>query len=972
MFQPFPSRLGCAPKSKARSTKKNKARVRRAQLHLETLENRIVPSNVPVGLFSNEPTLTVNPFNGSNVVVANYNQGVESLKISNDSGATFPITVHAVGSFFEGDDSLAFDAQGRLFWDYIDNGSVRVQQVDSTTGALVGSAVTVSSVGNLDKPWIAADHNPSSPYANNLYVAWTVFTGFSTSPVRFARSTNNGATWTTLPADISGPTEGFTWPPEVNVASNGDVWVAWHTNTIGDGTNGGVVMRQSTDGGATFGPEIIPFPGGTADTQLNSGSAEYSPPVPPRIYKFKGWLQGSVQPRILPDPARPGNIYVVSVNNPNHSYATDGSPTGDPSDIVIARSTDNGATWTQSTIGTPNDGILEIMPAAAIDQNGNIAVTWYQDLRPLTNPQGDWMLGLFATGSTDGGVSFSPAFQLTDTTNAFDPDLNAPDRFGNQTLRIGEYNGVALVNGTAYAVWTGNEPTGQRRQATYFDKFTVQPPAGPAVVFQTPAQAVGHINTLRVTFDEVIDVNSFTPAQIPSFTDPAGNPITVNSVTSVAGSGDTQFDISFPDQTLLGNYTMVIGPHIMDTLGNEMDQDGDGAPVGQTPSDQYVAQFSVHALRVLASAPSGITQGVVDHVRVTFNEAVDPTTFTTGSIVSFNGPSGAITPTGVSATDATNTVFDVSFAPQNAPGNYTMVLSETIQDTFGNQMDQNDNFIPGENPGDRYTAQFTIILELLQNGGFETGTFSGWTQSGNTGATGVGTGTVHNGTYAAFLGPVGSEGFLAQTFPTTAGASYTLDYWLQHDGGSPSSFHAMINGVDIPASVLNNPPAFGYTEYTFTFTATGSTTELKFGFREDPTYFHLDDVSVQPTPAPVPPGGGGGSGLAFVTPSSLGDTGVAQRPTRFSTVGAGAAVPGALTTDLFGGFATLLHSSSAKGETFGTVPELPQTRIVDWLFASHQEIAGAAGFAPRPLAPADAPDWMDPFAEPTGTDGWPL
>ena len=43
-------------------------------------------------------------------------------------------------------------------------------------------------------------------------------------------------------------------------------------------------------------------------------------------------------------------------------------------------------------------------------------------------------------------------------------------------LRIGEYNGVSLVNGTAYMVWTGNEMTGAQRQETYFDTFVIQAP----------------------------------------------------------------------------------------------------------------------------------------------------------------------------------------------------------------------------------------------------------------------------------------------------------------------------------------------------------------------------------------------------------------------------------------------------------------------------------------------------------------
>jgi hypothetical protein len=281
MSRPFLSRLGCAPKSKARNTKKNEARVRRPQLHVEALESRIVLSNIPVGLFSNEPTIAVNPFNGNNVVAADYNQGAETLKISNDGGASFPITTNAVPASHDGDDSLAFDSAGRLFWSYLQSPgvSVVVQQVNPTTGALIGSPVNAASgTTNNDKAWLAADHNPASPFKDNLYIVWNDFGLDPNAPIKFARSTNHGASWTVMSGTMSGPSEGFTWPSEVAVGPNGDVWAAWHVNTIGNGTNGGIRMRRSTDGGATFGPEITPFPGGTADTQLNSGSFEYGPP----------------------------------------------------------------------------------------------------------------------------------------------------------------------------------------------------------------------------------------------------------------------------------------------------------------------------------------------------------------------------------------------------------------------------------------------------------------------------------------------------------------------------------------------------------------------------------------------------------------------------------------------------------------------------------------------------------------------
>src|SRR5262245_36832539 len=280
-------------------------------------------ANQAVGLTGNEPTIAVNPLNANNVVIAQFNQGVQSLKISLDGGATFPVQGNAVlpagQTGFNGDDALAFDAQGRLFWTYLTAGSPRGAvslQLNPTTGAVVGGPTLVAT-GNLDKEWVAADRNPSSPFANNLYVVWSDL-GLTNGPIRFARSTNQGATWTTLAGNISGAGEGFTWPPEVTAAPNGDVWVAWHTNN--GATNGDIRMRRSTDGGLTFGAEIIPFPAGTAATTANSATG-----VANKISGLHVWLQGSMQPRVLVDPVRPGNIYVVSVDDPD-TFTTTNDP----------------------------------------------------------------------------------------------------------------------------------------------------------------------------------------------------------------------------------------------------------------------------------------------------------------------------------------------------------------------------------------------------------------------------------------------------------------------------------------------------------------------------------------------------------------------------------------------------------------------------------------------------------------------
>ena len=74
--------------------------------------------------------------------------------------------------------------------------------------------------------------------------------------------------------------------------------------------------------------------------------------------------------------------------------------------MVIARSLDNGLTWTRTTVPDGAAGTLQIFPNAAIDEFGNIVVTWYDNRRGLANANGHFLLDTFATYSTDGGVTW--------------------------------------------------------------------------------------------------------------------------------------------------------------------------------------------------------------------------------------------------------------------------------------------------------------------------------------------------------------------------------------------------------------------------------------------------------------------------------------------------------------------------------------------------------------------------------------
>ena len=147
-------------------------------------------------------------------------------------------------------------------------------------------------------------------------------------------------------------------------------------------------------------------------------------------------------------------------------------------------------------------------------------------------------------------------------------------------------------------------------------------------------------------------------------------------------------------------------------------------------------------------------------------------------------------------------------------------------------------------------CQFTLQVQqtLLQNGGFETGNFSGWTESGNTGSTRDLAVTraplyVYSGQWGARLGPPGSLGYLSQTIPTSPGQACLLSLWLNSpDGATPNEFLVAWNGGTLFDGV--NLGAIGWTNLQFAVTATGSSSVLEFGFRDDSSFFGLDDISL--------------------------------------------------------------------------------------------------------------------------------
>jgi hypothetical protein len=117
---------------------------------------------------------------------------------------------------------------------------------------------------------------------------------------------------------------------------------------------------------------------------------------------------------------------------------------------------------------------------------------------------------------------------------------------------------------------------------------------------------------------------------------------------------------------------------------------------------------------------------------------------------------------------------------------------------------------------------------LVLNCGFETGNFTDWTLSGNTGSTSVDAGSQghpNSGSYDASLGPMASDGFLSQALNTVASEPYTFSFYMASDGGTPNAFSAFWDGT--PEMSCTNCPGSGaisYSLYFFSVVGTGSDT----------------------------------------------------------------------------------------------------------------------------------------------------
>ena len=510
-----------------------------------------------------ETTLAVS---GNNVLVAYQDSFTLTLNppqydgfsTSTDQGQTFTdggkLPHSQYGDF--GEPSLAVDNQtGRVYLATLSGGPLEVWRSDDNLQTFL--PLTAVPLGSCDKDSLAVDNFPG-PGQGNVYLVAHV-TGANV--IDLFHSTDAGATFgPTGGAQVAAGGANPVTGPWVVVGPDHAVYVFWF-----DGSSPQTIkMRKSTDQGQTFGPAV------TVTTLRTTGA---SGDLGLGGFRSNAFPQAAVNP----------------VTNQLYLVYDDKGQGADRADVYFQESDDGGATWSPAVrVVDDTSGADQWQPTIAVTPDGTkVGVFWY-DRR--VDPA-HFLIDRFGSIGqvTADGVAFGPNFRITDTSFApeFGHDPLLPSNY------MGDHDQAVADNNNFYVTWGDNRLPSQGHAGHSADvRFARIPAAGPSVLgLVSNTKPRKPATSVRITFDEPINPDTFAPDQVVSFTDPEGNPIVVNGVSPVDGSNDTQFDVSFDTQYLVGTYTMTIGPNILDCYGNPMAQPFTGTFTIQARGGHHQGNF---------------------------------------------------------------------------------------------------------------------------------------------------------------------------------------------------------------------------------------------------------------------------------------------------------------------------------------------------------------------------------------------
>jgi hypothetical protein len=256
--------------------------------------------------------------------------------------------------------------------------------------------VTFNSRRNFDDKYYIAIDRSAGAFANRIYVSWD--RNISNNQVlEMSFSSNRGATWSN-PIKVDDGTSKFERVigayPAVDQAT-GTVYDSWH-NYARDI----IFVDRSTSGGQTWGADVA-----AATTHTGFGID---------IGCVGGRSQG------------PAHALKVGSGGVLHLVYSDAAA-GAGFDVLYVRSTDGGASWSSPVRLNDDAGSADQFHPTLAVNGATVTVTFYDRRDDAANCQSH----VYATQSTDGGLTWSANVRLTTESSNFDGNPNGPGDYSS-------------------------------------------------------------------------------------------------------------------------------------------------------------------------------------------------------------------------------------------------------------------------------------------------------------------------------------------------------------------------------------------------------------------------------------------------------------------------------------------------------------------------------------------------------------